>query len=101
MRRALLALAIVSASTPIAAAQCGWTDTGGVWGPIIGAIVFQITKELFWTFLLGWQRVALGLLIVLIVVFFPEGIMGFLRQRFPERFGHRVDEALVREEQTP
>ena len=72
---------------------------GTLWGPIIGAIVFQITKELFWTFLLGWQRVALGLLIVLIVVFFPEGIMGFLRERFPERFGHRVDEALVREEQ--
>lgn len=71
---------------------------GTLWGPIIGAIVFQITKELFWTFLLGWQRVALGLLIVLIVVFFPEGIMGFLRERFPERFGHRVDEALVREE---
>ena len=71
---------------------------GTLWGPIIGAIVFQITKELFWTFLLGWQRVALGLLIVLIVVFFPEGIMGFLRERFPERFGHRVDEAAVREE---
>ncbi len=71
---------------------------GTLWGPIIGAIVFQITKELFWTFLLGWQRVALGLLIVLIVVFFPEGIMGFLRQRFPERFGHRVDDVLVREE---
>lgn len=71
---------------------------GSLWGPIVGAVVFQITKELFWTFLLGWQLVALGALIVAIVVFFPEGIMGWLRERFPERFGHRVDERIVREE---
>ena len=70
---------------------------GTLWGPILGAVVFQLTKELFWTFLLGWQRVALGVLIVLIVVFFPEGIMGWLRGRFPERFGHRVEERAARE----
>ncbi|MEM9629910.1 MAG: branched-chain amino acid ABC transporter permease [Pseudomonadota bacterium] len=64
---------------------------GTLWGPVIGAIVFQVFKEVSWTYLLGWQRVALGLLIVLIVVFFPQGIMGFLRERFPERFGHRVE----------
>ncbi|MEZ5873618.1 MAG: ATP-binding cassette domain-containing protein [Hyphomicrobiales bacterium] len=45
---------------------------GTLLGPIIGAIVFQVTKELFWTYLLGWQRVALGLLIVLVAVFFPQ-----------------------------
>jgi branched-chain amino acid transport system permease protein len=49
---------------------------GTLWGPIIGAVVFQVFKEFFWTFLFGWQRVALGLLIVVIVVFFPNGIMG-------------------------
>ncbi|MCB1475835.1 MAG: branched-chain amino acid ABC transporter permease [Rhodobiaceae bacterium] len=63
---------------------------GTLWGPVIGAIVFQITKELFWTYLLGWQRVALGLMIVLIVVFFPEGILGWVRERFPQLFGRRV-----------
>lgn len=68
---------------------------GTLWGPVIGAIVFQITKELFWTYLLGWQRVALGLLIVVIVVFFPQGILGWARDRFPERFGHRVDPAVA------
>lgn len=60
---------------------------GTLWGPVIGAVIFQVMKELFWTYLLGWQQVALGLLIVLIVVFFPTGILGFLRERFPERFG--------------
>jgi branched-chain amino acid transport system permease protein len=65
---------------------------GTLWGPVIGAVIFHITQELFWTYLLGWQRVALGLLIVLIVVFFPMGIMGWARERWPERFGQRVDE---------
>lgn len=65
---------------------------GTLWGPVIGAFVFHLTQELFWTFLLGWQRVALGCLIVAIVVFFPNGILGTLRERFPERFGERVEE---------
>jgi len=31
--------------------------------------------------------------IVVIVVFFPEGIMGWLREKYPEKFGEVVDEA--------
>jgi branched-chain amino acid transport system permease protein len=54
---------------------------GTLAGPIVGAILFQITKELFWTYLLGWQRVALGVLIVAVAVFFPEGIVGFFKAR--------------------
>ena len=64
---------------------------GTIWGPVIGAAVFQVLKEVFWTYLLGWQRVALGLMIVLIVVFFPQGILGWAREKFPEWFGHRID----------
>jgi len=60
--------------------------SGTLWGPVIGAVVFHVTQELFWTYLLGWQRVALGVLIVLIVVFFPQGILGWLRERWPKRF---------------
>ncbi|MGA8262767.1 MAG: branched-chain amino acid ABC transporter permease [Arenicellales bacterium] len=66
---------------------------GTIWGPVIGAAIFQFAQELFWTYLLGWQRVALGLLIVLIVVFFPSGIIGWLRERFPDRFGMKVENA--------
>lgn len=54
---------------------------GTLWGPVIGAAIFHLVQELFWTYLLGWQRVALGALIVLIVVFYPQGIMGWLRER--------------------
>ncbi|HEY9536598.1 MAG TPA: hypothetical protein VIS03_03315, partial [Kiloniellaceae bacterium] len=48
-------------------------------------------KEVTWTYLLGWQWVALGLLIVVNVVFFQEGIMGWVQRRWPERFGIAVD----------
>jgi len=68
---------------------------GTLWGPVIGAVVFHITQELFWTYLFGWQRVALGALIVAIVVFFPMGIMGWIRERWPERFGYRVEKDQV------
>ena len=66
---------------------------GTLWGPVIGATVFHLFKEGFWTFFLGWQYVALGVLIVVIVVFFPEGIMGWLREKYPEKFGEVIDEA--------
>ncbi len=65
---------------------------GTIWGPVIGALIFHVFKETFWTFFLGWQQVALGALIVVIVVFFPEGIMGFVRERWPGLFGHRIEE---------
>jgi branched-chain amino acid transport system permease protein len=65
---------------------------GTLWGPVLGAVIFHVTQEFFWTYFLGWQRVALGLLIVLTVVFFPLGILGWARERWPELFGHRVDE---------
>jgi branched-chain amino acid transport system permease protein len=65
---------------------------GTLWGPVVGAMVFHITQEFFWSTLLGWQRVALGLLIIVVVVFFPLGIMGWAREKWPERFGHTVEE---------
>ena len=58
---------------------------GTLWGPLLGATIFHITQELLWTHLLGWQRVALGVIIVGIVVFFPQGILGWARTRWPAR----------------
>ncbi|MBC8258194.1 MAG: branched-chain amino acid ABC transporter permease [SAR324 cluster bacterium] len=71
---------------------------GTLWGPVLGAAIFHIMQELFWTYFLGWQRVALGLLIILIVVFLPQGILGSLREHFPEWFGHRLEPVAVEDE---
>ena len=65
---------------------------GTLWGPVIGATLFHFFKEGLWTLILGWQYVALGVLIVVIVVYFPEGLMGWLREKYPERFGEVIDD---------
>jgi branched-chain amino acid transport system permease protein len=65
---------------------------GTLWGPIIGAILFHVVKEVTWNYFLGWQWVALGALIVITVVYFQEGVMGWLLRVRPHWFGVRVDE---------
>ena len=65
---------------------------GTLWGPVIGAVVFHLIKETTWTYMLGWQWVALGALIIVIVIFFQQGILGWARDRWPESFGLTVDE---------
>ena len=64
---------------------------GTLWGPVIGAIMFHVFKEVTWNYFLGWQWVALGALIVVTVVYFQDGLMGWLRHTKPEWFGIRVD----------
>jgi len=72
---------------------------GTLWGPVIGATVFHVIKEVTWTYLLGWQWVALGVLIVVNVVFFQQGILGWVQEKWPERFGIKVEEAAGGEEE--
>ena len=64
---------------------------GTLWGPIIGAIVFHVFKEVTWNYLLGWQWVALGALIVITVVYFKDGIMGGLMRNKPEWFSSSAE----------
>lgn len=64
---------------------------GTIWGPVLGAALFHLLKEVTWTYFLGWQFIFLGVLIVLNVVFFQQGILGWLTEKFPEKFGIVVD----------
>lgn len=64
---------------------------GTIWGPIIGAVLFHIIKEVTWTYLLGWQWIMLGALIIANVIFFQQGIVGWMREKWPGRFGLVVD----------
>jgi len=65
---------------------------GTLWGPVVGAILFHLFKEVTWNYLLGWQWVALGALIVVTVVYFQDGLMGWLAQKRPDWFGIRIEE---------
>lgn len=65
---------------------------GTIWGPIIGALVFHVIKEVTWTYLEGTQWVVLGMLIVVIVVFFQQGIAGWMIDRYPAAFGRTLDQ---------
>jgi len=65
---------------------------GTLWGPVIGATVFHVIKEVTWTYMLGWQWVALGVLIIVNVVFFQQGILGWVKEKWPEKFGLVVDD---------
>jgi branched-chain amino acid transport system permease protein len=63
---------------------------GTLWGPVIGAVIFHIIKEVTWTYFLGWQFITLGLLIVIIIVYFQQGIVGWLMEKYPARFGIQI-----------
>ena len=48
-------------------------------GPIVGAMVFLILRDLFSTVTEHWYLIY-GLMIMAVVVFIPEGILGFLKK---------------------
>jgi branched-chain amino acid transport system permease protein len=64
---------------------------GTLWGPVLGAILFHIVKEATWTYLLGWQWVALGAIIIINIVYFQQGILGWAQDKWPAAFGLTVD----------
>ena len=64
---------------------------GTLWGPVLGATLFHVVKEVTWTYLLGWQWVALGAIIVINVVYFQQGILGWAADKWPEKFGITVE----------
>jgi branched-chain amino acid transport system permease protein len=50
------------------------------WGPLLGAIVFVVLQDYISSVTVNWMSF-IGLLIVLIVLFFPRGFLGMLRPR--------------------
>ena len=67
---------------------------GTLWGPVIGAVLFHVIKEATWTWFLGWQWIALGVIIIVNIVFFQQGIMGWMQDKWPEFFGIEVDRSM-------
>ena len=75
--------------------MCLLGGKGTLWGPVVGATLFHAFKEVTWTYMLGWQWVMLGALIILLVVFFQQGVIGWMQEKWPEMFGIEVDEKVV------
>jgi branched-chain amino acid transport system permease protein len=50
------------------------------WGPLLGAAVFVVLQDYISSVTVNWMSF-IGILIVLIVLFFPRGFLGMLRQR--------------------
>ena len=66
---------------------------GTLWGPVLGAIIFHVVKEATWTYLLNLQWIALGLILIVNIVYFQQGLMGWLQTKYPEMFGIVVDDS--------
>ena len=66
---------------------------GTLWGPVVGAIIFHVVKEATWTYLLNLQWIALGLILIVNIVYFQQGLMGWLQTKYPEMFGIVVDKS--------
>ncbi len=49
---------------------------GTVWGPPLGAVIIYVLQTVVWGRLFGIHLLALGILMVLLVLFLPEGILG-------------------------
>jgi branched-chain amino acid transport system permease protein len=50
------------------------------WGPLLGAVVFVVLQDFVSSMTTNWMSFV-GLLIVLIVLFFPRGFLGLIRTR--------------------
>jgi branched-chain amino acid transport system permease protein len=57
---------------------------GTIGGPIIGAVIFTMLPEVFRA-TEEYRNILTGTLLILVVIFFPEGIMGLINRRLARR----------------
>jgi len=60
---------------------------GTVWGPPLGAATLYFLQDLVWGKFLQYHLLILGLLLILLVLFVPEGILGTLGDRSSTSLG--------------
>ena len=52
------------------------------WGPLLGAVLFVVLQDYLSSVTINWMSFV-GLLFVLVVLFFPRGFLGFIRRKSP------------------
>ena len=50
------------------------------WGPLLGAAIFVVLQDFLSSLTTNWMSFV-GALFVLVVLFFPRGVLGVLRRR--------------------
>ena len=58
---------------------------GTIFGPALGAVILLTFEELVWRNFLTIHAAALGLIIVVLVLFLPNGILSLVREHFPRK----------------
>jgi len=58
---------------------------GTIFGPALGAVILLMFEELVWRNFLTIHAAALGLIIVVLVLFLPTGILSLIRAQLPRR----------------
>ena len=71
---------------------------GTVWGPPLGAFILYTLQDLVWARFLELHLFILGVLLILIVLFVPEGIIGTLGDRSSTSLGRLLSKGLKRGE---
>lgn len=59
---------------------CIMGGVGTVWGPVIGAAVYQLLSTYVWSHFLELHPTVLGLIIIFFIVFLPRGLMELFRR---------------------
>jgi branched-chain amino acid transport system permease protein len=54
---------------------------GTIMGPVIGAVIISFFNEVLWANLPNFHLMIYGFVLVVFILFFPSGILGFLRGR--------------------
>lgn len=54
-------------------------------GPAVGAVLYILLSEVFRVFLKSGHLLFFGILIIVIIIYFPQGIVGTLRERWTSR----------------
>jgi branched-chain amino acid transport system permease protein len=58
---------------------------GTIFGPVIGAVVLLMFEEVVWRNFLTVHAAALGVIIIALVLFLPNGLLSLLRERLSRR----------------
>ena len=67
--------------------------SGTVWGPVIGAATVMVLREMLWAQFPAAHLAALGVLLLIVVLYLPGGLVSIVRERQQKRPDARTGES--------